>query len=80
MLPEGGQTSGLLVPRDAIVDKYGKTMVFLAVDSKAKEVPVEVAGYVGLQAVVKGYGLEKGQQIIVKGSKRVEDDMPLQFR
>ena len=80
LLPEGSQTAGLLVPRDAIVDKYGKTMVFLAVDSKAKEVPVEVAGYVGLQAVVKGYGLEKGQQIIVKGSKRVEDDMPLQFR
>ncbi|MFC1826604.1 efflux RND transporter periplasmic adaptor subunit [Thermodesulfobacteriota bacterium] len=79
-LPEGGQTAGLLVPRDAIVDKYGKTMVFLAVDSKAKEVPVEVAGYVGLQAVVTGSGLEKGQQIIVKGCKRVEDDMPLQFR
>ena len=80
LLPEGGQTAGLLVPRDAIVDKYGKTMVFLAVDSKAKEIPVEVAGYVGLQAVVTGSGLEKGQQIIVKGCKRVEDDMPLQFR
>lgn len=79
-LPEGGQAAGLLVPRDAIVDKYGKTMIFLAVDSKAKEVPVEVSGYVGLQAVVTGDGLEKGQQIIVKGCKRVEDDMPLQFR
>jgi len=80
LLPKGGQTAGLLVPRDSVVDKYGKTMVFLAVDNKAKEVPVEVAGYVGLQAVVTGFGLEKGQQIIVKGCKRVEDDMPLQFR
>jgi RND family efflux transporter MFP subunit len=79
-LPKGGQTAGLLVPRDAIVDKYGKTMVFLAVDNWAKEIPVQVAGYVGLQAVVTGPGLEKGQQVIVKGSKRVEDDMPLQFR
>jgi len=79
-LPKGGQTSGLLVPRDAIVDKYGKTLVFLAIDNKAKEVSVKVAGYVGLQAVVTGPGLEKGQQIIVKGCKRVEDDMPLQFR
>ena len=79
-LPKGGETAGLLIPRDSVVDKYGKTMVFLAIDNKAKEVPVEVAGYVGLQAVVIGDGLEKGQQIIVKGSKRVEDDMPLQFR
>jgi RND family efflux transporter MFP subunit len=79
-LPKGGETAGLLVPRDAIVDKYGKTMVFLAVDNKAKEVPVDVAGYVGLQAVVTGTGLEKGQQVIVKGCKRVEDDMSLQFR
>ena len=79
-LPKGGETAGLLVPRDSVVDKYGKTMVFLAVDNKAQEVQVEVAGYVGLQAVVTGTGLEKGQQIIVKGCKRVEDDMPLQFR
>jgi len=55
-------------------------MVFLAVDNKAEEVPVNVAGYVGLQAVVSGTGLKKGQQIIVKGCKRVEDEMPLQFR
>ena len=80
LLPKGGETSGLLIPRDSVVDKYGKTMVFLAVDNKAQEVPVEVAGYVGLQVVVTGAGLEKGQQIIVKGCKRVEDDMPLQFR
>ena len=79
-LPKGGETAGLLVPRDAIVDKYGKTMVFLAVDSKAVMVPVEVAGYIGLQAVISGSGIKKGQEIIVKGSKRVEDGMPLQFR
>ena len=79
-LPKGGEMVGLLVPRDSIVDKYGKTMVFLAVDNKAKEVPVDVAGYVGLQAIVTGSGLEKGQQIIVRGSKRVDEDMPLQFR
>jgi len=79
-LPKGGETSGLLVPRDAIVDKYGKTMVFRVVDSKAVEVPVQVAGYVGLQAVVTGAGLLPGQEIVVKGCKRVEDGMSLQFR
>jgi RND family efflux transporter MFP subunit len=79
-LPKGGETEGLLVPRDAVVDKYGKSMVFRVVDSKAVEVPVQVAGYVGLQAVVTGEGLAPGQEIVVKGCKRVEDGLPLQFR
>jgi RND family efflux transporter MFP subunit len=79
-LPKGGETTGLLVPRDAVVDKYGKTMVFRVVDSKAVEVPVQVAGYVGLQAVVTGEGLSPGQEIVVRGCKRVEDGMSLQFR
>lgn len=79
-LPDGGETNGLLIPRDAVVDKYGKTMVFRVLDGKAVEVPVQVKGYVGLQAVVTGSGLEPGQEIVVKGCKRVEDGMSLQFR
>jgi len=79
-LPKGGETAGLLVPRDAVVDKYGKTMVYRVVEGKAVEVPVQVAGYVGLQAVVTGEGLTAGQDIVVRGSKRVEDGLPLQFR
>jgi len=79
-LPKGGETNGLLVPRDAVVDKYGKTMVYRVLDGKAVEVPVRVGGYVGLQAVVTGEGLSPGQEIVVKGSKRVEDGLPLQFR
>jgi RND family efflux transporter MFP subunit len=79
-LPKGGETKGLLVPRDAVVDRYGKTMVFRVVDSKAVMVPVEVTGYVGLQAVVSGSGLTEGQEIVVRGCKRVEDGMALQFR
>jgi multidrug efflux pump subunit AcrA (membrane-fusion protein) len=79
-LPKGGETEGLLVPRDAVVDKYGKTMVFRVVESKAVEVPVQVAGYVGLQAVVTSTGLEPGQEIVVRGCKRVEEGMSLQFR
>jgi RND family efflux transporter MFP subunit len=79
-LPKGGETEGLLVPRDSIVDKYGKTMVFRVVDGKAVEVQVQVAGYVGLQAIVTGEGLEPGMEIVVKGCKRVEDGMSLQFR
>lgn len=79
-LPRHAETEGMLVPRDAIVDKYGKTMVFRVVDGKAVEVQVLVVDYVGLQAVVTGPGLSSGHEIVVKGSKRVEDGMSLQFR
>jgi RND family efflux transporter MFP subunit len=79
-LPKGGETTGLLVPRDAVVDKYGKTMVYRVVDGKAVEVPVQVDGYVGLQAVVTSETLVPGQEIVVKGSRRVEDGLSLQFR
>jgi len=79
-LPKGGEATGLLVPRDAVVDKYGKTMVYRVIDSKAVEVEVQVGGYVGLQAVVTGEELAPGQEIVVKGSMRVEDGLPLQFR
>lgn len=79
-LPKGGETRGFVVPRDAVVDKYGKTMVFRVVNGKAVEVPVQVAGYVGLQAVVISDGLLSGQEIVVKGAKRVEDGLTLQFR
>lgn len=79
-LPGSGETKGMLLPRDAIVDKYGKTMVFRVIDNKAVEVQVKVAGYLGLQAVVTGAGLLEGQEIVLKGAKRVEDGMSLQFR
>jgi len=79
-LPKGDETTGLLVPRDAVVDKYGKTLVFRVVDGKAVEVPVQVGGYVGLQAVVTSDDLVPGQEIVVKGSRRVEDGLTLQFR
>jgi RND family efflux transporter MFP subunit len=79
-LPKGGKTIGLLVPRDAVVDKYGKTMVYRVVDGKAVEVPVQVGGYAGLQAVITSNDLIPGQEIVVEGSKRAEDGLPLQFR
>lgn len=79
-MPKGGETRGVVVPRDAVVDKYGKTMVFRVINGKAVEVPVQVGGYVGLQAVVTSDNLASGQKIVVKGVKRVEDGLTLQFR
>ena len=80
ILPSKAAMDGFIVPRDAVVDKYGRTVVFIANGKKAKKVPVQVAGYYNLQAVITGLGLENGQQIIVKGSKRVTDDQLITFK
>ena len=80
LLPNGPNTDGFLVPRDAVVDNYGETMVFLAIDKMARKTRVKVAGYVGLNAVVTGEGLKKDLQVIVKGSKRVDDEQQIRFQ
>jgi len=80
LLPREAAMNGFIVPRDAVVDKYGKTMVFIVDGNKAKKISVQVGGYYNLQAVITGSGLKKGQQIIVKGSKRVTDDQQITFK
>ena len=39
-----------------------------------------LSGYADHQAVVTGEGLVPGQELVVKGCKRVEDGLSLQFR
>lgn len=79
-LPSGPRAVGFLVSRDAVVNKYGEIMVFLAMDKTARRVPVKVVGYHGLKALVTGDGLEKGLKVIVKGSKRVKDGQQIRFK
>ncbi len=80
LLPSGPKTEGFLVPRDAVVNKYGEIMVFLAINKAARMIPVKVAGYIGLKAVITGDGLEKGLKVIVKGSKRVTDGQQVRYK
>ncbi len=74
MLPASAEVSGLLVPRDAVINKFGREVVFVVADGQAKMVPVEVTGYSGMQLSVKGDGLEAGQKVITKGQERIFKD------
>ncbi len=78
-LPKGEETQGLLVPRDAVVNKRGKNSLFIVADGKAKNIPITVTDYMDLMAGVSGPGLEAGQKVIVKGSKRVRNGQPVKF-
>ena len=51
----------------------GMTVVFVVIDSKANMVPVNVAGYDGLNAGVIAKGLKEGMKVVVKGNERLRD-------
>lgn len=76
-LPRDKPVEALIVPRDAITSKFGMTVVFAAVESKAKMIPVNVAGYSGTTAGVAGPGLEPGMKVVIKGNERLNDGQPL---
>lgn len=76
-LPSGARIKGLLMPRDAVISKFGRMVVFLFVDGKAKMVPVKVMGYHGGEVGVAGPGLEPGVKVVVKGNERISDGQSL---
>lgn len=71
-LPTGEAQKAVLVPRDALIPKFGDTVVFAVVKSKAVMINVQVVGYQGLQAGVLGEGLKEGMQIVIKGNERLQ--------
>ncbi len=66
-----------LVPKDALVPRGPRTLVYAVVDGAAVEVAVEVVGYKGDRAAVRG-PLPPGAPVIVRGNERVRPGQPVQ--
>jgi len=78
-LPAGPQIEGLLVSRDAVVEKSGRQVVFVADNGTARMIPVKITGYAGLEVGIAGEGLAPGQSVITKGNERVRDGQAVRF-
>ena len=76
-LPIGEKIETLLVPRDAVLSKFGETSVILVVDSKAMILPVKVVGYRGMMAGINAKKISEGMKVIVKGNERLTDGQPV---
>ena len=72
-LPTGKAVKSLIVPRDAVIPVFGKTVVFAVIESKARMIPVDIIGYTGLTTGVSARGLKDGMQVVVKGNERLRD-------
>jgi RND family efflux transporter MFP subunit len=71
------QSEAFLVPRDAVIKRFGQTVVFAAVDGKARMLPVQVVGYKTDLAAISGEGLAEQMRIVVKGNERIFPNMPV---
>ena len=70
------QTS-FMIPRDAVIKRFGQTVVFAAIDGIAIMIPVKVVGYQMNLAAISGEGLAKEMRIITKGNERIFPNMPV---
>ena len=77
--PEDKKQEGLVVSRDAIVNRFGSTFIFIVAEGKARMLPVQVTGYAGLEAAVTGQGLQEGMDVVIKGNERLQDGQPVMY-
>jgi len=78
-LPNGPKIGGLLVPRDAVINQFGRNIIFIADNGIAKMIPVQIRGYQGMQVSVENQALTAGAQVVVKGSERIRDGQAIRF-
>jgi RND family efflux transporter MFP subunit len=79
-LPKGEIKKTLIIPRDAVISKFGKTVVFAAVNSKASMLPVQIIGFEGLDAGVAASGLKDGMLVVVEGNERLRDGQNVAYK
>ncbi|WP_455755737.1 efflux RND transporter periplasmic adaptor subunit [Sulfurimonas sp.] len=76
-IPTLKKEKAILVPRDAVIKRFGNFVVFSVVKSKAVMIPVSVLSYTNNEAAIKAQGLQANMKVIVKGNERVFPNMPV---
>lgn len=76
-VPTLKKEKALLVPRDAVIKRFGNFVVFTIHEAKAMMVPVKVINYTQNQAAISAQGLKAGMKVITKGNERIFPNMPV---
>jgi RND family efflux transporter MFP subunit len=76
-IPTLKKEDALLVPRDAVIKRFEKDVVFAVVDAKAVMIPVKIIGYKIDRAAVSAEGLSEEMRVVVKGNERITPNMPI---
>ena len=78
-LSKNATIKALMVPRDAVIKRFGANMIFLNNKGSALMLPVQILGYMGKEVAISAKGLKAGAQIVVKGNERVFPKQALQI-
>jgi len=76
-LPRSKKQNSLLVPRDAVIKRFGQNVIFLNVDGIATMMPVKILGYTKENVAVGAKGLQEGASVVVKGNERIFPKQPI---
>ena len=76
--PTGAERECVLVPRDALLNQFGQTVLFIAEGSVARRWRVNVLGYEGLFAGISTPGIGAEDLFIVKGHERLREGAQIQ--
>jgi RND family efflux transporter MFP subunit len=80
ILPTAESIASLIVPRDAVINKFGGNVVFAAVEGNARMLAVEVVGYNGLKAGVASENLQPGMLVVIEGNERLRDGQAVVYQ
>lgn len=69
--------TALLVPRDALIQKFGQRVVFYDAKGIAMMIPIKVVGYSNGSVAVTGNGLVEGMRVVTKGNERIFPNSPI---
>ena len=77
-LPRNKKVESLIVPRDAVIKRFGQNVVFVVNEkSTAIMIPVKIVGYERKSVAVLGQGLANGMKVVVKGNERIFPNSPV---
>ncbi|NQY20946.1 MAG: efflux RND transporter periplasmic adaptor subunit [Campylobacteraceae bacterium] len=70
-LSKSKKITALVVPRDAVIKRFGANMIFINDNGSALMSPVQIISYAGKNIAVSAKGLKEGSEVITKGNERV---------
>jgi len=77
-LEKSSTANVLLVSRDGVIKRFGKDIVFVVQDKKAKMITVKVLGFQGKQVAVSAPSLKVGDKVVTKGNERLFPNQDIQ--
>lgn len=76
-LPREKKVNSLIVPRDAVIKRFGQNVVFLNLENKAVMIPVQIIGYDTNNIAINGKGLFENADVVIKGNERIFPNQPI---